>query len=53
MAIESSAMRWAGHVACMGAVRIHNFIRESEGLRDLRIEWEDTILKKLEVTALI
>jgi hypothetical protein len=41
-------MRWAGHVACMGAMRNghRNFVRKSEEMRQLgrtRRRWEDNI----------
>jgi hypothetical protein len=43
--IKSRAMRWTGHVACMGGV-IQVFLGKPEGKRPLgipRYRWEDNI----------
>ena len=46
--IESRRMRWAGHVARMGRVKVYTGIwwgnlREREHLKDPGVEWEDNI----------
>ena len=46
--IESRRMRWAGHVAHIGTVKVYTGIwwgnlRERDHLKDPAVEWEDNV----------